>query len=492
MRETSPITFEVALQLVNTAMMSNESRHLKNIEIEVLRGVLQGHKYDDIAAASGYAPEYIKNDVGPKLWQTLSSIWGEKVSKNNLMGVLAQQAFQVTMPQTKRVNTQSHLSLCTRFESPVKIVPSNSNFYIERQGVESRCYTEIIKPGALIQIKAPYQMGKTSLMLKILDYARQQNSPTADRLRTVALSLERADKATFSDLDKFLRWFCSTITRKLQLPHRLEDFWDETFGSKNNCTAYFEDYLLPAVDGTLVLALDKVDKVFLHPEIAKDFFSLLHSWYEEANYGDSGNPIWQNLRLIIAHSEEVYDSLNINELLDAGLIINLQAFTSEQVQYLAQHYELQLSEGELSELMQLVAGHPYLVQQAFYELTHQELTLNQLIQMAATDTGIYSHHLHRHLRSLQQYPQLAAAYYQVVNASAPIELEQTLAFKLCNMGLATLQGNKIAPTCELYRRYFQHWGHNNPDNKDNLSTGKYLSLVSETMKQPIREARGFS
>jgi hypothetical protein len=31
--------------------------------------------------------------------------------------------------------------------------------------------------------------------------------------------------------------------------------------------------------------LDHIDEVFLHPEIADDFFSLLRSWYEEAAYG---------------------------------------------------------------------------------------------------------------------------------------------------------------------------------------------------------------
>lgn len=289
--------------------------------------------------------------------------------------------------------------------------------------------------------------------------------------------MERADKAIVSDLDKFLRWLCTTITRKLQLPHCIEDYWDETNGSKSNCTAYFEDYLLPAINGTLILALDKVDKVFLHSEIANDFLSLLHSWYEEAAYGDSGNPVWQNLRLIIVHSQDVQVPLNIEKSsLNAGLTIELQAFTPEQVINLAQRYKLQLPEDELSELMQLVAGHPYLVQQAFYQLTQQKLALNQLLHMAATDAGIYCHHLHQHLRTLQQHPELAAAYYQVINASTPIELEQILAFKLCSMGLVKLQDNKVTLSCELYRRYFRHWCQSYKNNSS--KSAKYLSLVS--------------
>ena len=78
--------------------------------------------------------------------------------------------------------------------------------------------------------------------------------------------------------------------------------------------------------------------------------------------------------------------------------------------------------------MRLVAGHPFLVQQALYHLAQQDLDLNQLIQSAATDAGIDRNHLHRHLKNLQEHHQLSTAYAQVVQASTPIELEQMLAF----------------------------------------------------------------
>jgi hypothetical protein len=39
---------------------------------------------------------------------------------------------------------------------------------VERPPVEANCYQEIVKPGALIRVKAPRQMGKTSLMQRIL------------------------------------------------------------------------------------------------------------------------------------------------------------------------------------------------------------------------------------------------------------------------------------------------------------------------------------
>ncbi|WP_315787747.1 AAA-like domain-containing protein [Fischerella sp. JS2] len=480
------IPFELALKLVDAAIFAKTSRHLRNIEVAVLRGAWLGQKYDQIAVESGYAPEYIKHDVGPKLWQMLSSSLGEKVSKTNLMAVLAQRAsqeFKIPAEAATRLQNakftiedsssfsslQSPLPLIpdrgcefpnsqsSELEPPVGLVPLDSVFYVERPPAESRCYEDITRPGALIRIKAPSQMGKTSVMVRILAHAKKQKFDPGDGLKvhTVALNLQQADRAVFTDLDRFLRWFCASITRKLHLPHKVEDYWSETFGSKSNCTAYFEDCLLPDIDGVLVLALDQVDEVFLHPEIADDFFTLLRSWYEEAAYGDSGNPLWQNLRLIIVHSTEAYIPLDINNSpFNVGLAIELQAFTTEQVFELQQHYGLQLSESEISELMQLVAGHPYLVQQAFYHLAQHDLTLNQLVQMAATDAGIYSNHLHRHLRNLQEHPLLAAAYDQVLKSSQPVELEQILAFKLHSMGLVSLRGNQVAISCELYQRYF--------------------------------------
>ncbi|MEA5628330.1 AAA-like domain-containing protein [Nostoc sp. UHCC 0251] len=53
----------------------------------------------------------------------------------------------------------------------------------------------------------------------------------------------------------------------------------------------------------------------------------MRSWYEEAVYGDSRNPLWQNLRLIIVHSPEVYILLDLNKSpFNVGLAIELQIF----------------------------------------------------------------------------------------------------------------------------------------------------------------------
>ncbi len=330
-------------------------------------------------------------------------------------------------------------------ELPEGQVDLASAFYVKRPHIEDRCYEAIAKPGSLIRIKAPRQMGKTSLMARIL------NSAEAKGCLKVPLSFQLADGKVFADLDKFLQWFCSSIGRRLRLPNKLGDFWDEIFGSKDNCTAYFEEYLLAEIDKPLALGLDEVDLVFEHPEIASDFFAMLRAWHEEAKNRD----IWKKLRLVVVHSTEVYIPMNINQSpFNVGLPIELPEFTSEQVQDLSRRHGLNWNASQVEQLMAMVGGHPYLVRVALYNIARQDMTLEELLQEAPTEAGIYSDHLRRHLWNLQQRPELVEAVKQLVAASKPVRLESVQGFQLESMGIVHLQGNEIIPRCDLYRQYF--------------------------------------
>ena len=91
-------------------------------------------------------------------------------------------------------------------EVPQGQVPLDSPFYVERPPIESRCYSEIMKPGALIRITAPRQMGKSSLMARILNYASQQD------LQTVWLNFQLFDNQCLANISQFLQQFCLSIT----------------------------------------------------------------------------------------------------------------------------------------------------------------------------------------------------------------------------------------------------------------------------------------
>ena len=337
-------------------------------------------------------------------------------------------------------------------EFPNGAVPLDSTFYIERPPIEQLIYQEISKPGSVIRIKAPKHMGKSSLLVRLIDYAKRSGYDT------VYLDFLQADEEIFTSLDKILRWFCANVSRQLQLKPMLDDYWDEEIGSKVSCTIYFQGYLLSQIDSPLVLALNEVNRLFEYPKIAQEFLTLLRSWHEEAKQ----NHIFQKLRLVVVHSTEVYITLNIKQSpFNVGLPIQLPEFTSEQVLSLARRHGLNWTDGNVetrnfaSLLMAMVGGHPYLVRLALYHLVNSDQkSLDQLLQEAPTITGIYHNYLQSHLATLQKNPELATALKKVITAQDGVQLDHILAYKLESMGLVKLDGNQCTLSCELYRKYF--------------------------------------
>lgn len=330
---------------------------------------------------------------------------------------------------------------------PSGAVPLDSPFYLERVPLEAKIKQELRKPGALIRIKAPREMGKTSLLLRILEFAQTQN------YQIVSLNLDQVDRSILNDLDRFLRWFCANTARQLHLEPRLDEYWARDLGSKISCTCYLEEYLLKSVQTPLVLALDEAHQIFEYSAVAKDFVPLLRSWYEKGK----NFPVWQKLRSIVVHSTEIYVPLQINQSpFNVGFPVQLTPFGLEEVRQLARRYGLDWEGGEEAEkIMGLVGGHPALVQIALYHLALGEITLEQLPKTAPTDDGIYSAHLRRHRVALEEQPELARAIDLVMSATEPISLDSLPTYKLYSMGLIKPSAGKAIPSNELYRRYFR-------------------------------------
>ncbi|MEG4836986.1 AAA-like domain-containing protein [Microcoleus sp. B9-D4] len=436
---------EFAIELVAT----ETGFSLNFIQKVILRESLLEYKktYAQIAEENNYSESYIKFSVAPKLWQLLSQAIGEKVNKTNLPALLEQHLVnQNNRQETDTTTAMSGVGLTAEhyvLESPEGQVPLASGLYIERSTIEQTCYQEILQPRAFIRIKAPRKMGKTSLIARILDYGSSQN------YHTVRLSLHCAGTQVFASSDRFLRWLCTNVTQQLGLVSRLNDYWDEDMGALMNSTIYFQGYILKEISHPIILALDGIDQLFQYPELAGDFFVLLRSWYEETK----DTSVWQKLRVVMAHSVEVYIHLPTNRSpFNVGLAIELPTFSPEQVQDLAKRHGFQLTKLELDRLMKLTGGFPYLIRLALNQSSRLNIPMKMLLQDATSDRGIYQKHLQYQLGNFQQYPKLADAFAPVL--TAPVELEREVAFKLKSLGLVHITDNQSTVSCELYRDYF--------------------------------------
>ena len=311
-------------------------------------------------------------------------------------------------------------------------------FTFQRQ----ECERIIDQPGALIRIKASRKMGKSRLLNSILNYANDR------QYGTVHINLLQIESSMFDSLEQFLRWFCVYLCDALNLHPELDKYWSKDRGSMLSCTRYLET-ILEQCDRPLVLGLDEVDRLLNYPDISQDFFYLLRSWHEEAN----NDELWEKLRLIVVYSTEDFGSLDINQSpFNVGCPIELKPIDRSQLIKLAHSYDLKLSDEKCDLLMTMLGGHPYLVDLILSD--NSGLNIEELLEQATTDTGIYSSYLRQHLINLKSNERLTDMFLQILNSNKPIQVDTLLGYQLYRMGLVEWSGNYVTPSCELFRLYF--------------------------------------
>jgi hypothetical protein len=82
------MNFEEVQLVIDNIFFAKTKRHLKTIEILILKGAFEGKNYTEIAQDYSCTPEYISHDVAPKLWKLISQATGEKFNKRNFRHVI--------------------------------------------------------------------------------------------------------------------------------------------------------------------------------------------------------------------------------------------------------------------------------------------------------------------------------------------------------------------------------------------------------------------
>lgn len=429
-------------------LKSHFQSNLDLLKEKILRYSWEGRSYQSIALETQYEQEEIKK-AASDVWLILSNIRKQVIDKSNFRSSfedLSLSEFESDLIKLIASIANEDVAL----EFPNGPVPIDSKFYISRPPIEELAYSEIEQPGSFICVKAPRKMGKTSLNLRILNHAENIG------YKTVNLDFQQAEKAVFTSINRFLRWFCANISRELYLEAQLDDYWDEEMGSKISCSLYFEAYLLSSLKTPIVIVLNEVDSIFEHSEIASDFLPLLRSWYEQAKRV----AIWQKLRLVLTYSTEIIVPLKLSQSpFNVGLPLKLSNFSREQVKKLALVHNLVWMDDEnVNQLMAMVGGQPYLVRLALFHLAYNKdevKSLNLLLEQAPTEAGIYNSHLRTYLSILQEDVQLKSIFCKLVAANSPMKIDPLITYKLQSLGLIYLDGDNASIACELYRLYFQ-------------------------------------
>ena len=241
------------------------------------------------------------------------------------------------------------------------LVPEDSEFYLVRP-TDKELDDAMVRQDSTVLIHGARQMGKTSLLARGLQQARQLGH------RVVLTDFQKLNEIHSASLETLYLALGRMIADQLDLDILPEDIWQDVRGPNDNFERYLRREVLNKVPVPLVWGLDEVDRLFLEP-FSKYASGLLRSWHNERALNPDGK--WCRLTLAIAYATESYLFIkDINQSpFNVGTHITLEDFTYEQVVMLNHRYGLPLhKEEDIMRFFRLVSGQPYLVRRGLHEM----------------------------------------------------------------------------------------------------------------------------
>ncbi|MBI3417762.1 MAG: AAA-like domain-containing protein [Verrucomicrobia bacterium] len=326
-------------------------------------------------------------------------------------------------------------------------VPLHSAYYLVRPQ-DADLQTAVARYDSIILIKGARQMGKTSMLARGLQSARERGA------KVVLTDFQKLNVSQLESPESLYFTLAESLAEQLQLSTYPQDTWDERRGPNVNFERYLRKAVLASLNAPLVWGMDEVDRLFTC-QFGSEVFGLFRSWHNERSLDPTGP--WAGLTLIIAYATEAH--LFITDMnqspFNIGTRLTLEDFKPEQVAELNRRHKSPLKNaGELASYIRLVGGQPYLVRRGLYEMVTQKMELPALEQQADRDEGIYGDHLRRLLVSLAKDNDLCNVMRGVLLGD-PCPTPESF-YRLRTAGLIIGETARDAkPRCELYAIYLK-------------------------------------
>jgi DNA-binding SARP family transcriptional activator len=330
-------------------------------------------------------------------------------------------------------------------ESVGGAVPLDSPFYIERS-IDREFHTAIQQRESLVLVKGARETGKTSLLARGLQQARQMGA------KVVLTDFRSFNAMHRQSAEALLLALGEMIGEQLDLDIMPGDVWQSGRGPNPNFGRYLRREVLGSLSAPLVWGLDEVDRLF-DCAFGGEIFGMFRSWHNERALAPSGP--WSRLTLVIAYATEAHLFIKDpnQSPFNVGTRLSLADFSPEQVAELNARYASPLRDRKaLERYYHLVGGHPYLVRRGLHEMTTAATDLGVLEENAASEEGIFGDHLRRLLALLHRDPPLAEAMREVLRKRSCPTLESF--YRLRSAGLVTGRSERdVQPRCCLYDTY---------------------------------------
>lgn len=332
--------------------------------------------------------------------------------------------------------------------NPSGALPLQSPRYVKR-ATDDLFKEAIDRRESIVLLKGARQVGKTSLLARGLQQAREKEAAI------VLVDFQSLTAPTFGTIDRLLLTFAELVCDQLDFNASPRESWNEYLGPTVNLERFFRKTVFPKLGNRiLVCAFDEADRLFNYP-YASEVFGLFRSWHNLRALDPNGP--WRQLTLVFSYATEAHLFIaDLNQSpFNVGTTLPLTDFTLEQVGELNDFYGGPLkSRPEIARFHQLTGGHPYLTQRGLYEMANHQLDLDAFEIAAERNEGVFGDLLRRLVLSLSYDPELRKAILDILNGHPTLEL--TSFYRLRSAGvLADDAVENARPRCLLFERYLK-------------------------------------
>ena len=321
-----------------------------------------------------------------------------------------------------------------------------SPFYIER-GADAEFRGLLERHHSIVLIRGGRQIGKTSLLARGMQLAREQS------WRSVRTDFQKLSSASLMDAAVFYRQLAASVARQVKFPYDFTALWDDGSDPGQNFEYFLRD-LLEAEAESLVWFMDEADKVFAAP-FSTDFFGLVRSWHND-RAAEPDSPL-SRLTIVIAYATEAH--LFISDLnqspFNVGERVPLDDFTMEQVLRLNDLYGGPIgARGDIERLHTLLGGQPFLTRRALDVLAREKTGIEALLRDAIREDGPFADHLKRVHASVAGQSDVTAYVRNLLNDTVSPGAVPDAYYRLLRAGVVRQnRDGKVVFRCVLYRRY---------------------------------------
>jgi hypothetical protein len=326
-------------------------------------------------------------------------------------------------------------------------LPLDSAFYIVRP-TDEEFMAALGRRDCIVLVKGAGQMGKTSLLARGLQQAREAGD------QVVLTDFQMFSPAHLTSGKALALTLAAGIADQLELPVLPEAVWSEHRSATVNLERYLRREVLGPLSARLVWGLDEVDRLFPYAS-ANEVFGLFRSWHNRRALDPAGP--WSRLTLALAYATEAHlfiADLNLSPF-NVGTQVALEDFTPEQVEELNRRYQAPLrSAEEVERFYRLVNGQPHLVRRGLSELVKPGMDWATLEAQADGEEGPFGDHLRHLLVSLSRDAALTDIVRGLLRGE-PCPTSESF-YRLRSAGVIKgHSGSDFQFRCPLYQTYLE-------------------------------------